>query len=189
MFGLDKRRKRNRFLQVEAEVSAIQRYLFDQIRPSLTTAYGYFEGGQLAQSVIDRLFARPVALAGKERLLVDRLSRDLLKGNESVRQVAFSSLRAILEVEGARNNFPAERRILDTVEWLKQFGGLPAGIPLSEALTRLRTLEVSIPNDSEPEPESQELDEKTPIDDRHDVNVVPPPSPSGGPQGDTWQIT
>jgi len=109
MFGLEKRRRQKRHQEIAAQWSAIQRYVFDQLRPSFMSAHGQFPGGQLAQAVVDRIFARQVSLTGKERLLADRLSADLVKRNETLREAAFASLRAMIEVEGAKNNFPAER--------------------------------------------------------------------------------
>jgi hypothetical protein len=40
----------------------------------------------------------------------------------------------MLEVEGATNDFQAERRILETIHWLEQFGEMPEEASLSAAL-------------------------------------------------------
>lgn len=58
MFGSEKRRRRKRHQEIAAQWSAIQRYVFEQLRPSFRAAYGQFPGGQLAQGVVDRIFAR-----------------------------------------------------------------------------------------------------------------------------------
>jgi hypothetical protein len=108
MFGFERRRREKRHEQIAAQVSAIQRYLFDQLNPPLTTAHGQITGTPLAQAVVDRLFARQISLSGKERILADQLSANLVKGNETIREAGFATLRAMLEVEGAKNNFPAE---------------------------------------------------------------------------------
>lgn len=152
-------------------------------------AHGQFPGGQLAQAVVDRIFARQVSLTGKERLLADQLAADLVKRNETLREAAFSSLRAMLEVEGANNNFPAERRILDTMDWLKQFGGLPAESVLFEAFARLRAGGVTDLDEPEEDSEPNESDsEGSARKDSEDTDLVPPKIPPERREGDTWQI-
>jgi hypothetical protein len=153
------------------------------------SAHGQFPGGQLAQAVVDRIFARQVSLTGKERLVADQLAADLVKRNETLREAAFASLRAMTEVEGAKNNLPTERRILDTVEWLKQFGGLPAEMALSEALEQLRAAGVSESDASEEDSTSNGSDSAdSASEDGEAADTVPPQMPPDKREGDTWQI-
>lgn len=137
VFGFARQRRKRRYREIAAQVSAIQRCLFSQLHPRLTKEHGAIFGAQLAQSVVDRLFGRRVSLQGDALQLVDQLSSSLAERNQTVRDAAFVSLRAMLEVEGASNDFVAERRIVDTLHWLKQFGEMPANIPLTEVLDRL----------------------------------------------------
>lgn len=151
-------------------------------------AHGQIPGGQLAQAVVDRIFARPVTLDGTERRLADQLSADLVKRNETLRAAAFASLRAMVEVEGAKNNFPAERRILDTMEWLTQFGGLPAESPLAESLERLRAAGVLESDKSEADSESNPSKDSVSTNS-DEAAPVPPKIPLERTEGETWQLT
>ena len=52
----------------------------------------------------------------------------------------------MLQVEGARGNFAAERRIMDTIQWLKQFGEIPPDSCEPQAISRmLQTVRVDSP--------------------------------------------
>jgi hypothetical protein len=43
----------------------------------------------------------------------------------------------MLELEGATNDFKAERRIIETRHWLHQYGEPPTGLTLQEVNQRL----------------------------------------------------
>ena len=77
------------------------------------------------------------ALHGEELQIVERLSNELARDNQIVRDAAFISLEAMLEMGGAKNDFRAERRIIETLHWLERFGQQPDGIPLAKELNRL----------------------------------------------------
>ncbi len=137
VLGSKKRKRRRRYQEIVAQVSAIERYLCDHLRPQFVEEYGPVAGAALANAVIDRLFARAIAPHGVELELAKQLSSTLAKENKPLRDAAFVSLRALLEVEGVSNNFAAERRIVDTIYWLKQFGEIPQESLLPQVLDRL----------------------------------------------------
>ena len=133
MFGWGKRkRQRQHFREVRSQIDAIQMRMVVMVRRELLKQYGALTGSQLAQATVDRLFARPAALSGEYEQLIESLSNELARNNQVARDAAFVTLAAMLELERANNDFKAERRILETLRWLKQFGEQPEGITLQE---------------------------------------------------------
>lgn len=137
MFGFQRRRRQQQLhREITANVGSIQRHLFEALRRELTEEYEMITAGQLAQAVVDRLFARPAALHGEELRLVESLSNELAK-SQVVRDAAFVCLEALMQLEGAHNDFRAERRIIETLDWLERFGQKPQGTSLAEVLNNL----------------------------------------------------
>jgi hypothetical protein len=137
MFNSAKKKKQDAYRQTIAEVNAVQRCFVAQFHPLFVRQHGHLLGGRLAQAVVDKLFGRPSSLSGGELGLAERLTADIAAENLAVRNAAFISLRAMLQVEGASGNFAAERRIMDTIQWLKQFGEIPADSCEPQAVSRM----------------------------------------------------
>jgi hypothetical protein len=138
MFGFGKRRQQRRhYLKVASQVGTVERHLFELLRRELVKEYDAISSGQLAQLVVDRLFARPAALHVENLQVVERISTQLAQENEVVRDAAFVSLDAMLELEGAKNDFRAGRRIIETLHWLERFGNKPEGVSLPQVLDTL----------------------------------------------------
>jgi hypothetical protein len=136
-FGKDSRKERReqkQLQQVSLHVQAIQRQVFEILRRELVKTHEAIEGGRLAQAVTDRLFARPAAVHGEEFELVRKLSDRLAKENSLLRNAAFVTLEAMLQIEGAKSDLKPERRIIETIHWLEQFGAKPKEMTLAEAL-------------------------------------------------------
>ena len=133
MFGRGKRRRQLQHLrEVKSQIDSIQTRMVVMVRRELLKQYGAITASQLAQAAVDRLFARPPALIGEYVQLIESLSSELARENKFVRDAAFVTLTAMLELEGANNDFKAERRILETLHWLKQYGEEPKGTTLQE---------------------------------------------------------
>ena len=124
-------------MKIAAQVGDIQRHLFETLRRELVKKYQVLTAGRIAQGVVDRLFARPQALHGEELQIVENLSNELARDNQIIRDAAFISLEVMLELEGAKNDFRAERRIIETLHWLERFGKKPEGISLAKELKSL----------------------------------------------------
>jgi hypothetical protein len=137
-FGRRKRQKRSR--EIANQISSIQRLVFERLRPEFVKEHGSIAGLQLGQAVVDRFFARPASLQGDDAELVQCLSNEIARNNRVVRDAAFVTLKVMIEVEGATNDFQAERRILETINWLEQFGEIPEPTSLKEALEKVRLL-------------------------------------------------
>ena len=134
--GKDKQRQ-DELREMSLKVGAVQRQVFEILRRELVKTHEPIEGGRLAQAVTDRLFARPAALYGEEFEMVRKLSDHLAKTNPVLRSAAFVTLDAMLQIEGVKNDFKSERRIIETIHWLEQFGQKPNQMTLADALDTL----------------------------------------------------
>ena len=132
--GGKEKQQQKKLREMSLQVGAVQRQVFEILRRELVKTHEAIEGGRLAQGVTDRLFARPAALHGEEFELVLKLSDDLAKENSALRNAAFVTLDAMLQIEGGKNDFRAERRIIETIHWLEQFGRKPNEMTLAETL-------------------------------------------------------
>jgi hypothetical protein len=133
MFGWGTRRRQRQYLrELKSQVDSIQTRIVVMVRRELLKQYGTITASQMAQATVDRLFARPAALGGEYIQLIDSLSNEIVRENKFVRDAAFVTLAAMLELDGANNDFKAKRRILETLQWLKQYGEEPLGITLQE---------------------------------------------------------
>jgi hypothetical protein len=137
MFGREKRKRRERHRQTTSRVQALQRGVYSQLNPLFVARYGQIDGSRLTQEVVDKLFGRVTPRSVHDLALAEESAGEVAKENQNVRDAAFVSLRAMLEVEGANKNFTAERRILDTIHWLKQFGEIPSDASEPQALNRI----------------------------------------------------
>jgi hypothetical protein len=137
MFGLQKRRTKHRYRQTTSQVLALQRQIFNQLHPVFVKRRGHIEGARLAQEVVDKLFGRGAPRNGHDLTEAINSAGEIAREDKNVRDAAFISLRAMLEVEGANKNFAAERRIIDTIDWLKQFGEIPSDASQPQALNRI----------------------------------------------------
>ena len=151
MFNRERKKTQDLYRQTTTEVNAVQRCFVAQFHPVLVRQHGHLRGRILAQAVVDKLFARPSALDRNEFIQAEQLAAEIANESLAVRNAAFISLRAMLKVEGATGNFAAERRIMDTIQWLKQFGEMPpdSGEPLAVSRV-LRTIRMDAPP-SQPE--------------------------------------
>ena len=130
MFGWGHRRRQLQHRrELKSQIDSIQTRMVLMVRRELLKQYEVITASQLAQAAVDRLFARPAALGSE---LIESLSNELARENKFVRDAAFVTLAAMLELEGTGNDFKAERRILETVHWLKRYGEQPQGITLQE---------------------------------------------------------
>jgi hypothetical protein len=138
MFRWRKRGRENqRFNEVTSQIGEIQTRMVVLVRRELVKHYEVLIASQLAQATVDRLFARPAALSGECSELIERLSGILARDNKFVRDAAFISLSALLELEVTNNDFKAERRILETLQWLNQIGEPPMGTTIQEIHRKL----------------------------------------------------
>ena len=140
MFGFSRGKRQKRSREIANQISSIQRLVFDRLRPDFVKEHESISGLRLCQAVVDRLFARPASLQGDEAESVQHLSNEVAKNNQVVREAAFVTLKIMLEVEGDTNDFQAERRILETIHWLEQFGEIPEQTSLQRALEKVRLL-------------------------------------------------
>lgn len=171
-----------------AQVTAIQCYLVNLLLPSLSASYGETNGIRLSEGILDRLFARPLSLAAQERFQADRLCADLLRQNEVIRIAVLTSLRALHELESERNNLAAKRRIEETIEWLKQFGEIPAESSLTEVFEVLKMATISKPwsaSETDLPESSSDADRESKIRSTRGPLTIE----SERPEGETWQIT
>ena len=142
MWGWGKRKQRLEHLrEVKTHTDVIQTRMVVLVRRELVKDYDALVASQLAQATVDRVFARPAALNHEFSELIESLSTVLARDNKFVRDAAFLTLNAMLELEGANNDFKAERRIIETLHWLHQYGEPPIGITLHEIHQRLMTEE------------------------------------------------
>jgi|SRR5215831_3959574 len=142
MFRWGKRKQRlEHFREVRAYADAIQTRMVVLVRRELVKDHEALVASQLAQATVDRLFARPAALSSQYSELIGTLSTALAKDNQFVRDAALTTLGAMLELERAENDFKAERRIIETLHWLQQYGEPPTGLTLQEVNQRLMTEE------------------------------------------------
>jgi hypothetical protein len=140
MFSWRKQRRRpKQFTEVKSQIVLIQTRLVLLVRRELAKQFDALTASQLAQATVDRLFARPAALSGEYSQLIESLSNTLARENKFVRDAAFLTLNAMLELEGANKDFKAERRIMEALHWLNQFGAQPMGMTLQEIHERLTT--------------------------------------------------
>ena len=135
MFGREKRKRHHQ--QTAAHVQVLQRHVYRQLHPLFVARYGQIDGSRLTQEVVDKLFGRVTPRNGHDLTLAEQSACEVARENQSVRDAAFVSLCAMLEVEGAKKNFAAERRILDTIHWLKQFGEIPPDSSEPQTLERI----------------------------------------------------
>jgi hypothetical protein len=140
MFGWRKRRRRVQyFAEVKSQIAEIQTRMVVMVRRELVKHYEVLTASQLAQATVDRLFARPAALSDEYSQLIESLSNVIARENQFVRDASFITLNAMLELEGAENDFKTERRIIETLHWLHQYGEQPMGMTLQQVHQRLMT--------------------------------------------------
>ena len=137
MFGFSKRRKEKRYLKTASQVHELARQIFEQLRPQFVERNGELQGPRLGQAAVDKLFGRAPALDQEDATFAEHLAAEIATENETIRDAAFISLHAMLDAEGEINNFAAERRVVDTIQWLKQFGEMPRNSSESDALERI----------------------------------------------------
>ena len=92
---------------------------------------------RLAEAVVGKLFGSVPQLAGDDLALVEQLALEIVKTDEEIRNSAFLSLRAMLKIAGDINDFGAERRVLETIQWMKQFGEIPRETQEPEVIKQL----------------------------------------------------
>jgi hypothetical protein len=142
MFRWGKRKQRlEHFREITSHTGAIQTRMVVLVRRELVKHYEALTATQLAQAIVDRLFARPPALNNEYSELIENISTALARDNQFVRDAAFITLHALLELEGDKNDFKAERRIIETRHWLHQYGEPPMGLTLQEVNEKLMTEE------------------------------------------------
>jgi hypothetical protein len=134
MFHLDERGKQDHRCQIVSQVQSIQRQVFRQIRPRFVARHGQMEGSRLAQVTVDRLFGRSISLKGDDSRLASQFAAEVASEDQFIRNAAFISLLAMLEVERANKNAASRRRIAETISWLEQFGEVPADASEPDAL-------------------------------------------------------
>jgi hypothetical protein len=122
---------------VTVQVQAIQRLVFNGIRSSFVPRYGQIEGHRLAQITVDKLFGRATSVKGNDGSLSAQFAAEIADKNELIRDAAFVSLLASLEVETADQSPVVRRRLVDSVRWLEQFGNIPPDAYRPEALFRI----------------------------------------------------
>jgi len=142
MFHWGKRKQRLEHIrEIRTYSDAIQTRIVVLVRRELVRDYEALIASQLAQATADRLFGRPAALSSEYSELIETLSTVLARDNQFVRDAAFITLSALLELEGSNNDFKSERRIIETLHWLHQYGEPPPELTLAEINQKLMTEE------------------------------------------------
>ncbi len=136
MLGLSKRRKQKQQRQVNDCLRSIEDAIFRSVLVILQER-GTTASEHLPRSVVNKLLGRTCVGNGSESCIVKQIAADLMEGDSEVRDAVFISLQALLAVEGEKKNFEAERRILETIQWLKKFGEMPRTSHDSETLRTL----------------------------------------------------
>ncbi len=137
MLGFSNRRKKERYLKTVTRVQALERCIYSHLRHQFVERHGDLRGGRLGQAAVDKLFGRTPVLSQDDSALAESLAAEIATESKIIRDAAFISLRAMLEIEGETHNFSAERRMLDRMHWLKQFGETPRHASEPDALERI----------------------------------------------------
>lgn len=123
--------------QTVAQIQTIQRHVFRQIRVRFLARHGQLEGSRLAQLTVDQLFGRAAVVKGNDSALAEQFAAEIALENRDIRDAAFICLLAMFELESAKTDSPATRRIVEAIYWLKQFGEIPPSASEVDALTRI----------------------------------------------------
>jgi len=125
LFRSEERANDARYRKPVAQIQAVQRHVFRQIRVRFLERHGQMEGCRLAQLTVDKLFGRAISLRNEDSSLVEQFAAEIAIENQTIRDAAFICLLAMLELQNVDNHAAARRRIADTIHWLQQFGEIP----------------------------------------------------------------
>ena len=125
MLGLYKRRKQKQQKQVIDCLRSIEDAILRRV-VLIIQERGAESSENLPRSVVNKLLGRTNVSNGAESGVAEQIARDLVARDEEIRNAVFISLQASLGVEGENKNFDAERRIMETILWLKDFGEIPS---------------------------------------------------------------
>ena len=129
MFGfLIRRLKRDLVRNMEKYLIVIEVSVYHKLKPSLTEQYGEEQGAHLAAAVMNRLFGNASTHSEGEVALVEQLAADVVRNDGEVRYAAVMSLQTIIGINELRSD-PFDPlvmwRVIETVQWMAQFGVLP----------------------------------------------------------------
>ena len=136
MLGFFKRPKQEQRNQVMDSLSSIEDAIFRRI-VFIIQERGTETSEHLPRSVVNKLLGKTCVNNGDDSRVVKQIACDLVARDEEVRDAVFICLQALLAIEGDKKDFGAERRILETLLWLKEFGEIPRTSHDSETLVAL----------------------------------------------------
>jgi len=125
LFRSEERANDAQYRQTVAQIQTLQRHVFRQIRLRFLERHGQIEGSRLAQLTVDKLFGRAASRNGDDGLSADQFAAEIAIENQTIRDISFICLLAMLELQSADNHAAARQRIADTIHWLQQFGEIP----------------------------------------------------------------
>ena len=134
MFGFFKRRL---LREMEGYVAAIQLSVYGKLKRSFEEQHGEKAGRRLAAAVVNKLFGKAPTHTESELALAEQLASEIMRSDEEVRYAASMSARAMIVTEFHAKGSDAMWRHVNTIEWIKQFGELPAEPPSPKLIKEL----------------------------------------------------
>lgn len=128
-----KRRKRRKQQQVIDSLGSIEAEIFRRVL-FIIQERGLETSRHLPRAVVNRLLGKPYFQNGDDPGVATQIARVLVARDEQIRDAVFISLQASLAVAGENKHFAEERRILEAIQWLKEFGEIPQTSHDSETL-------------------------------------------------------
>ena len=129
--------KRRLFSHMVAYVNSLQVGVYRKLASEYCKLHGEERGKLLAAAVANRLFAKPSRHVPELLKLAEDLACEIVKNDQEVRYASLMSLRVLMVTESDRQNLEATRRIMETVQWMKQFWELPPEAPDPQLMERL----------------------------------------------------
>ncbi len=129
--------KRRLFSRMVGFVNTIQIGVYRKLADTYCAVHGEERGKVLAAAVANRLFAKPSRHDPKVLQLAEDLACEVVKNDLEVRYASLMSIRVLMVSEAERKNLQATQRIMQTVQWMKQFWDLPADAPDPQVMERL----------------------------------------------------
>ena len=129
MFGFLKRRLRRELARkMDTYMVMIQLSMAEKLERPFRQQYGE-NGSRLAAAVTNKLFGKAPKHTETELALAEQLASDAIRNDGEVRYAAVMSLRITIASEYHKKNAEAMQRAIDTIQWMAQFGELPAFEP------------------------------------------------------------
>ena len=123
--------------QVIKYLGSLEVALLGRVRSTMGCEHRKEDTETLSRSVVDILLARPSNGDVEKHAVAVALASAIAGQDKQIRDSLFVSLRAMLVIAGDANDFVGERRILEKIFWLKQFGEMPSHSHDSDVLSFL----------------------------------------------------